>query len=168
MIVDGYNSETDETYDSYGTFDKLVADKAKDRLKAMEIAQSADIQGQPTLAEKNIRHVMNNYNPSYKELQESAESALKKSTAYDADSFSAKVHKILIEIEEMLISKNRKYGDAALNPKRVFSRASNIEQINVRIDDKLSRIANQNSDEDEDVDGDLIGYLVLRKIARMK
>ena len=68
----------------------------------------------------------------------------------------------------MLISKNENYGDSVLNPNQIFSKASKIEQINVRIDDKLNRIKNRTDDEDEDVDGDLIGYLVLRKIAKLK
>lgn len=66
---------------------------------------------------------------------------------------------------EFLLDKNRKYGDSALNPIRIFSKASAVEQIKVRIDDKLSRIANQQDDEDEDVILDMIGYLVLLKIA---
>ena len=70
------------------------------------------------------------------------------------------------DILEMLLDKNRKYGDSALNPSRIFSAASPLEQINVRIDDKLSRIASAQSDDNEDVDLDLIGYLILRRIAR--
>jgi len=66
----------------------------------------------------------------------------------------------------MLISKNKKYGNSALEPKRIFSKASAEEQLLVRIDDKLSRMSNQ--DEDEDVIEDLLGYLVLLKIARSK
>jgi hypothetical protein len=69
------------------------------------------------------------------------------------------------EIKELLLAKNRKYGDSALNPVRVFSKASPIEQIKVRLDDKLSRMQNAQDDEDEDVITDLIGYLVLHKIA---
>lgn len=69
-------------------------------------------------------------------------------------------------IKEMLLEKNRKYGNSALEPKRIFSRASPLEQINVRIDDKLSRLICAQSDEDEDVDLDLIGYLILRRVAK--
>ena len=72
------------------------------------------------------------------------------------------------EIKELLLSKNRKYGDSALNPVRVFSKASPIEQIKVRLDDKLSRLRNQQDDEDEDVLTDLIGYIVLYKVALMQ
>ena len=68
-------------------------------------------------------------------------------------------------IKELLLTKNRKYGDSALNPVRVFSKASPLEQIKVRLDDKLSRMQSAQSDEDEDVITDLIGYLVLFKIA---
>lgn len=66
----------------------------------------------------------------------------------------------------MLLQKNRKYGNSAIDPVRVFSKADAIEQINVRIDDKLSRIQAAQSDEDEDVEKDLIGYLVLKRVAR--
>ena len=69
-------------------------------------------------------------------------------------------------IKELLLEKNAKYGDSALQPKRVFSSADPVEQIKVRIDDKLSRIATTGfSAMDEDTLQDLIGYLVLLKIA---
>lgn len=68
-------------------------------------------------------------------------------------------------IKSILMEKNRKYGDSAINPIRVFSKASNIEQILVRIDDKISRLRTQAIDEDEDVLTDLIGYFVLLKVA---
>lgn len=80
--------------------------------------------------------------------------------------FDESVWDTLIGIFSMLIEKNRKYGDSALNPARIFSKASNIEQLKVRLDDKLSRIKNAQDDEDEDVIADLIGYLVLLTIAR--
>jgi hypothetical protein len=69
-------------------------------------------------------------------------------------------------IERMLIEKNRKYGNSALSPKRVFSKASPVEQILVRIDDKLSRIGSAQPDETEDAVLDLIGYLILLRVAR--
>jgi hypothetical protein len=72
------------------------------------------------------------------------------------------------EIKELLLQKNRKYGDSALNPVRVFSKASTVEQLKVRLDDKLSRLKNAQEDEDEDVFSDLVGYLVLYKVALMQ
>ena len=69
-------------------------------------------------------------------------------------------------IRDLLLEKNRKYGDSALNPRRTFSKADTVEQIKVRIDDKLNRIENTGfTSVDEDTLQDLIGYLVLLKIA---
>lgn len=79
--------------------------------------------------------------------------------------FETKVKAIADGIANMLIEKNKKYGNSALEPKRIFSKADTVEQIKVRIDDKLSRISNQATDEDEDVVTDLIGYLILLEIA---
>ena len=72
------------------------------------------------------------------------------------------------DLKELLLEKNRKYGDSALNPVRVFSKVDAVEQIKVRLDDKLSRLANQQNDEDEDVLQDLLGYLILLKIAQRR
>ena len=68
----------------------------------------------------------------------------------------------------MLIEKNTKYGNSALDPIRVFSTANTAEQIKVRIDDKLSRIKQNPDNEDEDVIKDLLGYLVLLRIHTKK
>jgi hypothetical protein len=69
------------------------------------------------------------------------------------------------EIAHLLIDKNISYGDSALNPSRIFSRADATEQLKVRIDDKLNRVMNnQGFAGDNDID-DLIGYLILLKIA---
>jgi hypothetical protein len=71
------------------------------------------------------------------------------------------------QIKELLLEKNSKYGDSALNPARIFSKADATEQILVRIDDKLNRIQKGAGllANDEDVVNDLIGYLVLLKIS---
>lgn len=71
-------------------------------------------------------------------------------------------------IKQLLLDKNAKYGNSALNPVRVFSKADNQEQLLVRIDDKLSRIARGAGMEatDEDTLNDLIGYLILLKIIK--
>jgi hypothetical protein len=82
-----------------------------------------------------------------------------------ASDFAAKVRSELAQIGDMLIEKNKAYGNSALEPVRVFSRATPIEQLLVRIDDKLSRLA-RGSDAGEDVELDLVGYLVLLRIAR--
>ena len=78
----------------------------------------------------------------------------------------AKIWGACHEIAHLLIEKNISYGDSALNPARIFSSADATEQLKVRIDDKLNRVMhNQGYAGDNDID-DLIGYLVLYKIAR--
>jgi hypothetical protein len=69
-------------------------------------------------------------------------------------------------ISNMLISKNKSYGNSVLEPVRVFSKSNTIEQIKVRIDDKLSRIERGSEFIGEDTLDDLIGYLVLLSIAQ--
>ena len=80
-------------------------------------------------------------------------------------------HKILnacLEVAQMLIEKNISYGNSALDPIRIFSTADSTEQLKVRIDDKLNRVKNnQGFAGDNDID-DLIGYLILYKIAKAK
>lgn len=71
-----------------------------------------------------------------------------------------------IEIIEMLLSKNLKYGSSATKPIRVFSKLPPEEGILIRCDDKLSRIRAGAADDDEDPIFDLAGYLILLTVAR--
>ena len=73
-----------------------------------------------------------------------------------------KISEICARIEDILISKNRSYGNSAAGPVNIFSKASPIEQIDVRIDDKLSRIVNGSEYPGDDTILDLVGYLILR------
>lgn len=65
------------------------------------------------------------------------------------------------EMIDFLIEKNRKYGNSALNPIRFTSSSSKVEQLFVRIDDKLNRLVNRQNDDDEDILLDLSGYFIL-------
>lgn len=68
-------------------------------------------------------------------------------------------------IKAMLLAKNQAYGNSCFEPVRVFSKAPTDEQIRVRLDDKLSRLA-RGSAAGEDVEADIIGYLVLLRVSR--
>ena len=71
------------------------------------------------------------------------------------------------DIKTLLLEKNAKYGNSAVEPISIFSKQDNAAAICARIDDKLSRIKNVGlNDATEDTLDDLIGYLVLLKIAR--
>ena len=77
------------------------------------------------------------------------------------------ISRVCDKVKNLLLEKNMKYGDSALHPIRIMSNASAIEQILVRIDDKLNRLKQGNNllFEDEDVIMDLIGYYILLKVA---
>ena len=80
------------------------------------------------------------------------------------------IAKICDDVKELLLYKNLKYGNSALDPIRVFSRSDTTEQLLVRIHDKLNRIKHGENIlyDDEDVIQDLIGYLILLKISLNK
>lgn len=65
-------------------------------------------------------------------------------------------------VAEMLKAKNKKYGDSALTPIHIFSKAPAGEQIRTRLDDKMSRVINSDNGELRKNDvSDIVGYLVL-------
>lgn len=78
--------------------------------------------------------------------------------------------KLIVEecdkLKEFLLAKNRAYGNSVGDPVRIFSRATPLEQMDVRIDDKLSRIARGSEFAGDDTEHDLLGYLLLKRVIR--
>ena len=59
------------------------------------------------------------------------------------------------------------YGTfSALEPIRAFSKLNPVEQLLIRIDDKISRLQKGDGTGDEDAEADTLGYLILLAIAR--
>lgn len=85
----------------------------------------------------------------------------------EQDRFKEDLTAALFEIEKLLLEKNKAYGDSALDPVRIFSKSDVIEQLNVRIDDKLSRLK-RGKDAGEDVILDLLGYLLIYRIQQKR
>ena len=79
--------------------------------------------------------------------------------------FNLSVKEVCEDIHKLLIEKNKSYGNSALDPIRCFSKLDAIETIKIRIDDKLSRLMRGCEYKQEDTINDLLGYLVLYKIA---
>ena len=78
----------------------------------------------------------------------------------------AQIQSEIQKIMDLLIQKNNAYGNSATQPANIFSKGDAVESISARIDDKLMRIANRGINENTlDTVDDLIGYLVLLKIA---
>ena len=77
-----------------------------------------------------------------------------------------KIKRVGQEVIDLLIEKNKSYGDSALEPANVFADGNAVENLCARIDDKLMRIKTQGfRGYGEDNIKDLIGYLILLKIA---
>lgn len=72
---------------------------------------------------------------------------------------------VCVDLAVFLMSKNLAYGNSALDPIRVFSKADKAEQIRVRMDDKISRIMRGQAS-GEDAPKDLAGYWVLLEVLR--
>ncbi len=77
--------------------------------------------------------------------------------------YRAAISQACDNLKTMLLEKNDAYGNSALDPVRILSKASPREQILVRIDDKLSRLMRgKHTDKiPEDVMKDLFGYFGL-------
>lgn len=84
------------------------------------------------------------------------------------EQFENAVRSICNEVADMLVEKNKSYGNSALDPIHCFFKGDSATSIRVRIDDKLSRIMRGNEFQGDDTIKDLMGYLVLLRIATMK
>jgi len=77
-----------------------------------------------------------------------------------------KIKKVGQEVIDLLLEKNESYGDSALNPAGIFASGNAVDNLTSRIDDKLMRIKTQGfRGYGEDNVKDLIGYLILLKVA---
>lgn len=74
-----------------------------------------------------------------------------------------RIMKICSSIEKTLIEKNKRYGNSALEPINIFSKADSNQGILQRLDDKLMRIKNSSELRKNDV-FDVIGYLTLLSV----
>lgn len=103
--------------------------------------------------------------------QEEISSLRQELAAYTADEFNEFSMAYYIdaackEIRNFLLAKNKAYGNSAAEPVRIFSKADPLEQINVRIDDKLSRLIRGTAYPGDDDELDLVGYLLLRRAVK--
>ena len=73
-----------------------------------------------------------------------------------------KITEITNAMRELLLYKNQKYGDSALQPKQIFYKGDAVSSILIRLDDKLSRVMENNDQLPRINDvADIIGYCTL-------
>lgn len=71
-----------------------------------------------------------------------------------------KIVEICDSMKDLLLYKNQKYGDSALNPNNIFYKGDSTNSIKIRLDDKIGRIKNCQETRINDV-ADVIGYCTL-------
>lgn len=71
------------------------------------------------------------------------------------------IHYACSEMEEFLLEKNVAYGNSIFEPVNILSKVDPLEQIKVRIDDKLSRLIRGKEYPGDDTLKDLAGYYIL-------
>nr|WP_298680673.1 hypothetical protein [uncultured Treponema sp.] len=73
-----------------------------------------------------------------------------------------KIIEITEAMRDLILYKNEKYGDSALHPKRIFHKGNAVSSILIRLDDKLSRVMENNDQLPRINDvADIIGYCTL-------
>jgi hypothetical protein len=72
------------------------------------------------------------------------------------------------ELANMLVEKNRAYGNSVGDPIPCFSRLGWEERMRVRMDDKISRLMRGKEYQGDDTMLDLAGYILLMRAIRRK
>lgn len=86
---------------------------------------------------------------------------------YKADDFEdtstqQKIKDILSGMTDLLLYKNKKYGDSAINPKKIFYKGDSTNSILIRLDDKIGRVMSNTEEKPRVNDvADIIGYCTL-------
>ena len=77
-----------------------------------------------------------------------------------------KIHELMGAMKDLLLYKNQKYGDSAINPKKIFYKGDSTNSILIRLDDKIGRVMS-NTEEKPRVNDvcDIIGYCILLLIS---
>lgn len=76
-----------------------------------------------------------------------------------------KIDELFKNFSEFLKEKNKRYGDSALSPNKIFSKIDASNSILLRCDDKINRIMNSTEIKKNDI-ADLFGYLALYMISK--
>lgn len=84
----------------------------------------------------------------------------------DATPTQRKIREVIEAMKDLLLYKNQKYGDSAINPKKIFYKGDSTNSILIRLDDKLGRVMS-NTEEKPRVNDvcDIIGYCTLLLIS---
>lgn len=81
---------------------------------------------------------------------------------FEDTSTQQKIKDILSGMTDLLLYKNKKYGDSAINPKKIFYKGDSTNSILIRLDDKIGRVMSNTEEKPRVNDvADIIGYCTL-------
>ena len=81
---------------------------------------------------------------------------------WDETPTQQKIKDILSGMTDLLLYKNKKYGDSAINPKKIFYKGDSTNSILIRLDDKIGRVMSNTEEKPRVNDvADIIGYCTL-------
>ena len=90
---------------------------------------------------------------------------LNKPSAVPTDT-QQEIKNIMDAMKDLLLYKNQKYGDSAINPKKIFYKGDSTNSILIRLDDKLGRVMSNTEEKPRVNDvADIIGYCTLLLIS---
>jgi hypothetical protein len=80
----------------------------------------------------------------------------------DVEKTQKRINEVCNAMRDLLLEKNKRYGNSALEPLNIFSLQNSTNSIMIRIDDKLNRVKNRKTDKPKSNDVcDVIGYCFL-------
>ena len=84
----------------------------------------------------------------------------------DATPTQRKIREITEAMKDLLLYKNQKYGDSAINPEKIFYKGDATSSILIRLNDKIGRVKANPDDKPRINDVcDIIGYCTLLLIS---
>lgn len=93
----------------------------------------------------------------------------KKTAAKKKAPLEREIRAMCNELANFLVKKNTAYGNSVAAPSGIFAKGIDaLTQIDVRIDDKLSRLQNGSEYPGDDTEKDLAGYLIIKMIMKKK
>lgn len=140
----------------------FICGKALTKEEAMtsEVCSKCDKNSITIPPEARVPKASSNINTDDIKLSDSYMHAHMKEALYTDT--QAKLIDVLDGMKSLLLYKNRKYGDSAINPKKVFYKGDSTNSILIRLDDKIGRVMSNPDDKPRVNDvADIIGYCTL-------
>ena len=140
--------------------------KDKERFVRTKIIPCEGYQPEPTNPIERVK--VPNVGSNVKQAKSEIESVSR--NTFDPSSLSPwgetptqqKIKDILSGMTDLLLYKNKKYGDSAINPKKIFYKGDSTNSILIRLDDKIGRVMSNTEEKPRVNDvADIIGYCTL-------